>query len=79
MTQPLARTESDNFLSTDAIRLAEEMWVTLNRDGRATSPAADHNDAGFDNADHEILPNPFSRPTIEHPERPAIKHGAAGD
>ena len=37
MTQPLARTESDNFLSTDAIRLAEEMWVTLNRDGRATS------------------------------------------
>ena len=36
MIQSLARTESDNLLSTEASRLAEEMWVTLNRGGRAT-------------------------------------------
>ena len=36
MTQPYVRTESDHFLSVEATRLAEEMWVTLNRGGRAT-------------------------------------------
>ena len=34
MTQPLASTEPRDFLSTEASRLAEEMWLTLNRDGQ---------------------------------------------
>lgn len=36
MTPPLANTEPQDFLSTQASRLAEEMWVTLNPGGRPT-------------------------------------------